>query len=115
MVAAHPQLQTSIAAVVCVTIPLFRALERVGNNILHGKVLAVCDPVVVGRYGNIVNLRSPPITCNVVCIHVQEVILHEFCEDGIFRVRRLVQRISTFAGGVGCRRAQLVKVLRVDT
>jgi hypothetical protein len=115
MVAAHPQLQTSIAAVVCVTIPLFRALERVGNNILHGKVLAVCDPVVVGRYGNIVNLRSPPIACNVVCIHVQEVILHEFCEDGIFRVRRLVQRISTFAGGVGCRRAQLVKVLRVDT
>lgn len=108
MVAAHPQLQTGITAMVSVTGPLFRVLERVGNDVAHAEFLAERYPVIIGGHRDVVNLWSPSIVGDVLCVHVQEIVLHEFCKDGIFRVGGPVERVPAFAGSVGCRRDRSV-------
>jgi hypothetical protein len=90
VVGTHPQLETSIAAMLGLTGP-FTALQGICDEVLERKVLAVRS--TCGRFVDVVDLRLPAVIFEFQRLGgcVQEVVLEQFCEDSVVRLAGLVE------------------------
>lgn len=98
MVAANPELESGISAVLGITRPCVVVFERVGDNIgdFHGLAKGASG----GLGGHVVLLRSPSHRGEIVRLCVEKVVFQQLGEDCIRRVAGRVDRVSALAGGI---------------